>query len=51
MVRLPRRCNSMRSIHLPNTEELIERADRWPAIPIVVLLTSCVVMTVAAVFA
>jgi hypothetical protein len=42
----------MRSVnhHHINPAELIERAERWP-VPVVVLVTTCLIMTVAAVWA
>jgi hypothetical protein len=40
----------MRPANLINKEELIHRAERWP-VPIVVLVATCVAMTVAAVWA
>ena len=41
--------NRMRPANLINKDELIHRAERWP-VPIVVLVATCVVMTVAAVW-
>jgi hypothetical protein len=38
------------SMNLINRVELMERAERWP-VPIVVLVTSCLIMTAAAVWA
>ena len=42
-------CNRMRPANLINKDELIHRAERWP-VPIVVLVATCVAMTVAAVW-
>jgi len=39
----------MRPANLINKDELIHRAERWP-VPIVVLVATCVAMTVAAVW-
>jgi hypothetical protein len=36
--------------HHLNPAELIERAERWP-VPVVVLVTTCLIMTAAAVWA
>jgi len=41
--------NRMRPANLINKDELIHRAERWP-VPIVVLVATCVAMTVAAVW-
>ncbi len=43
-------CKSMRPANLINKDELIHRAERWP-VPMVVLVATCVAMTVAAVWA
>ena len=43
-------CTRMRPANLINKDELIHRAERWP-VPIVVLVATCVAMTVAAVWA
>lgn len=45
----PREKGAM-SMNLINRAELMERAERWP-VPIVVLVTSCLIMTAAAVWA
>jgi hypothetical protein len=40
----------MRAANHINRTELIERAERWP-VPIFVLVTTCLIMTAAAVWA
>ena len=42
-------CNRMRPANLISKDELIHRAERWP-VAIVVLVATCVAMTVAAVW-